>query len=93
MARVRGAARRSRDGDELDDETIEALAAEAETGYDLAHAEPRRIGRPSLGDGVSPRVSFRASPAVYRAARERAAREGRSVSDLAREAVERYLAS
>lgn len=93
MARVRGTERRLRDGDELDDKTIEALAAEAEVGYDLALAEPRRTGRPSLGEGVSPRVSFRASPTLYRAAQERAAREGRSVSDLAREAVKRYVAS
>jgi type I restriction enzyme, R subunit len=79
-------------GDVLTEREIDALAAEAETGYDLSHAARRRSGRPSLGSGVSPRVSFRASPTLYQAARDRAAREGRSVSDLAREAVERYVA-
>lgn len=54
-----------------------------------------RRGRRSLTGGAahSPRVSFRV-PADLRAAAEKAAeREGRSVSELAREALERYLAS
>lgn len=52
-----------------------------------------RAGRPSLGAaGVhSPRVSFRVPEQVRRRAEERAAQEGRSVSEVAREALERYL--
>ncbi|HEY3112049.1 MAG TPA: CopG family transcriptional regulator [Chloroflexota bacterium] len=96
MAKVtarRGERMRTKGGDALTEQEIEALAAEAEAGYDLSRARRQRSGRPSLGEGVSPRVSFRASPALYQAARDRAAREGRSVSELAREAVERYVAS
>lgn len=76
-------------GDVLTDQQVEALAAEAKTGYDLAQARRRRVGRPSLGSGASPRVSFRTTRTLYEAARERAAREG--LSDLAREAMERFV--
>lgn len=50
-----------------------------------------RRGRPALGDVKqhSPRV-FRVPEQVRRQA-ERAAAEGRSVSEIAREALERYL--
>lgn len=82
----------AKEGDVLTEAEIDALAAEAEDGYDLSRAGQRSLGRPSLGSGVSPRVSFRASPALYRAARDRADREGRSVSELARDAMERYIA-
>ena len=78
-------------GDVLTEHDVEALAAEAEAGYDLDQATPQRVGRPSLEAGVSPRVSFRTSRTLYETARKRAAREGRSVSALAREAMERYV--
>jgi len=84
---------RTKGGDVLADQDIDGLAAEAEAGYELAQARPQRVGRPSLEAGVSPRVSFRTSRTLYDAARERAAKEGRSVSELAREAVERYVAA
>ena len=94
MAQVksRQAKLRTRSGAEIAPTTADALAAEAERGYDLAQAERHRVGRPSLGArGVSPRVSFRATPELYRAAKRRALKEGRSVSELAREAVDRYV--
>lgn len=52
-----------------------------------------RAGRPSLGTPGrhSPRVSFRIPEQTRCRAEERAAREGRSVSEIAREALERYL--
>src|SRR5690606_19619452 len=51
-------------------------------------------GRPSLGgQGRSPQVTFRAPPALRAAAEERAARDGKTVSQLAREAFELYLHS
>jgi predicted HicB family RNase H-like nuclease len=79
-------------GDEITPEVADALAAEAESGYDLSKAKRRRVGRPSLaGKGASPRMSFRTTPDLYRAAKKRAEKEGRSVSDLAREAVANYL--
>jgi hypothetical protein len=54
----------------------------------------RSRGRPSLTGATetSPRVSFRIPEQLRRTADERARREGRTVSDLAREALERYLA-
>lgn len=57
-----------------------------------------RRGRRPLGDdapaiGHSPRVSFRVPEQTRRRAEERARTEGRSVSEVAREALERYLAS
>jgi cytosine/adenosine deaminase-related metal-dependent hydrolase len=89
QAKVRASA-----GAEVDSATTDALAAEAERGYDLSKAKRRRVGRPSLGArGASPRVSFRATPELYRAAKRRAREEGRSVSELAREAVARYIGS
>jgi cytosine/adenosine deaminase-related metal-dependent hydrolase len=79
-------------GDEITPEIADALAAEAERGYDLSKAKRQRVGRPSLaGVGPSPRLSFRTTPDLYRAAQKRAKEEGRSVSDLAREAVARYV--
>lgn len=61
---------------------------------DPSEFERRYVGRPSLGRaGESPRVSFRASPKLFRAAWKRADEEGRSLSSLAREALERYLKS
>jgi len=96
MAKVkkRHTEQRTRSGAEITPDVADALAAEAERGYDLSKARRRRAGRPSLGrDGVSPRVSFRATPELYRAAKRRAKQEGRTVSELAREAVARYVDS
>ena len=45
-----------RNGQILTEEMIEALAREAEAGLNPAKARPRRVGRPSLGEGISPRV-------------------------------------
>ena len=84
---------RTKSGDLLTEEDIEALAAEAEAGYDLSKAKRQYVGRPSLGEegSTSPRVSFRMARGLYDAARARAEREGRTVSDVAREAMERYV--
>jgi len=81
----------SRDtGTALTPDLIEALAAEAEAGYDLSDATIVRTGRPALQKGApaSPRVSFRAPRALEKAARARAAAEGRSLSALARDALQ-----
>jgi hypothetical protein len=84
----------SASGVEITPEVADALAAEAERGYDLSKAERQLVGRPSLsGAGTSPRLSFRLTPELYRAAQRRAEEEGRSISDLAREAVSRYVNS
>jgi hypothetical protein len=94
MAKVKKRTPRTKAGLEVTPEVADELAAEAERGYDLAKAKRQRVGRPSLGGGgVSPRMSFRATPELYQAAQARAEREGRSVSDLAREALARYVQS
>ncbi|MHB8574813.1 MAG: CopG family transcriptional regulator [Dehalococcoidia bacterium] len=81
-------------GQVLTEADIEALAAEAEAGYDLSKGTVvyvGRGGRPSLGAGVSPRIGFRTSRALYAAAVARAAQEGRTVSELARAAIAQYV--
>ena len=81
-------------GTEITPEIADELAAEAERGYDLSKGRVVLVGRPSLsGHGSSPRLSFRIPPALYRAAKKRAKEEGRTVSELAREAVARYVTS
>jgi len=83
---------RTKSGLEVTPEVADALADEAERGYDLSKAKRQFVGRPSLsGSGASPRMSFRITPELYLALEERAEKEGRSVSDLAREAVARYI--
>lgn len=76
---------RDRQGRRITEEYAERAAEEA-----LQIARP---GRPSLGapGRHSPRVSFRIPEQTRRRAEQRAAEEGRSVSELAREALERYL--
>jgi predicted HicB family RNase H-like nuclease len=55
----------------------------------------RPSGRPSLSGAKapSPQVTFRVSPELRAKAAAEAARQGRRISDVAREALERYLAS
>lgn len=83
---------RLKDGRRLTDELAEQLA-----GQTLAEVRRQNLvpGRQSLsGGGVhSPRVQFRVPESLRAAAEERAAEEGVSLSVLAREALERYLAS
>ncbi|HEY2537675.1 MAG TPA: ribbon-helix-helix domain-containing protein [Solirubrobacteraceae bacterium] len=87
MTKIRTAA-----GDELSEEDIEALADEAERGYDLDKAIRVTVGRPSLGtEGVSPRIQVRVDPTLATALRERARREKRSVSEITRIALHEYL--
>jgi len=96
MSKVKKAGRypKTKSGLEITPEIADELADEAERGYDLSNAERRLVGRPSLsGNGTSPRMSFRITPELYLALEQRAEKEGRSVSDLAREAVARYVQS
>jgi hypothetical protein len=85
----------TRSGAVITEEIAEEMAEEIERdGLDISKLERRYVGRPSLGAaGKSPRVSFRASPELYKAAWARADKEGRSLSDLAREALTKYMKS
>jgi len=85
----------SSSGAVITEEIAEQMAEEFERdGLDPARVERLYVGRPSLGPkGLSPRVSFRVAPEVHKAAWARADKEGRSLSDLAREAFTRYMDS
>jgi hypothetical protein len=80
----------------LDAALLQKLSVEAERGYDLSQA--RRVilrpGRPAKGEpvGESPRVGSRVRASVYAAARERAAREGVTLSSVIRGLLEDYAA-
>jgi len=82
-------------GTVITEELAEQWAEEFEQNPpDPSQLKRRYVGRPSLSEaGRSPRVSFRVPMDVYKAAWKRADAEGRSLSSLAREALERYLDS
>jgi hypothetical protein len=83
---------RTRSGTKLTKKVIEALADEAERGYDLTKAKRVSFGRPSLGPaGTSPRVQIRVDPGLAEALRTRAKEEHRSVSEIARTALREYV--
>ena len=81
-------------GNELTEERLKQFADEAQLGYDLSTAKRVRArpGRPSLAEGESPRISYRVPASLFDAAASRAKAEGRTLSELAREALRRYLA-
>ena len=82
-------------GTVITEELAEQWADEFERNPpDPSEFERRYVGRPSLSaEGRSPRVSCRVSMDLYQAAWKRADEESRSLSSLAREALERYLDS
>ncbi|MEX0874289.1 MAG: CopG family transcriptional regulator [Actinomycetota bacterium] len=88
MARLK-----TKSGTPLTKERNERLAKEAEKGYDLSKSKRARVqrGRPSLEEGVSPRISYRVGQGLYKQAKKKADAEGRTVSEIAREALERYV--
>ena len=84
---------RTKSGTILTHEIEEALADEAEAGYDLGAATAAPSGRPSLGRGISPRLDLRVEAELSDALHRRAKQEHRSVSAVARDAIRQYLAS
>jgi hypothetical protein len=82
---------KSKSGVPINDELADKLAQEAERGYDLSLGRP--VGRKSLagGSGRSPRLNFRTTHDLYERAAARAEREGKTVSQLAREALEKFV--
>jgi hypothetical protein len=83
---------RTRSGTKLTKKVVDALAEEAERGYDLTKAKRVHMGRPALGDsGTSPRVQVRVDPDLAKALRARARKEHRSVSEVARTALREYI--
>jgi hypothetical protein len=79
-------------GRPLSDADIERLAGRLDEGIDLSRWQPRR-GRPTLDPNAhehSPRIAVRIPDALNDRVRTRAAREGRSVSDVVRALLEGY---
>lgn len=82
-----------RSGQVLTDEIAEELADEIESEREFKWARRRPVGRPSLnGDGITPRVSFRIPTELYEELRVRANKDRRTISDITREALEKFLA-
>ena len=82
---------RSKSGVPITDDLAEQLADEAEAGYELTPS--KRVGRKSLAgaDGISPRVNFRMTAELQARAQARAEKEGKTISEIAREALEQYV--
>jgi hypothetical protein len=78
--------------DSLSDTRLEALADEAERGYDVnAILQRRRGGRPPLGSAAASVESVRLDPDLKRELLLRAARDHTSVSEVIRRAIGEYL--
>lgn len=77
----------------LDPAYEQHLAAEAEAGFDPATLIRRQAGRPSLSGraGQSKRVDLRVDDETYGAIQRIAERDHRRVSDVVRDAINRYL--
>jgi hypothetical protein len=82
---------KTKTGRVLTDAEIEALADDAERGYDVDQLITRRRGRPMLGRGPSEIVPVRLDPEMKRAVEARAEAEHQSTSEIIREALRRYL--
>lgn len=83
----------TKSGKVIDDDMIEALADEAEEGYDVDALIARRgqRGRPPLGRGASTVESFRIDDDLKGALAARAESEGVPASEILRRALKEYL--
>lgn len=81
-----------KDGTPITDADVEAMADEAEQGYDVdTLLRRRRGGRPTLGSAAASVESVRLDPELKRALLVRAAQEHVSVSEVIRRAIGEYL--
>jgi hypothetical protein len=73
-------------------EIEEHWSKECEEGFDISTWTRVRVGRPPLdGVRVSERITIRVPPDLYDAAKAKADKEKRSISNLTREALQRYV--
>jgi hypothetical protein len=70
---------------------IEAMADEAERGYDVEMLKTRRRGRPMLGTAPAEVVPVRLDPDLKQAVEARAEAEHTTTSEIIREALRRFL--
>lgn len=82
---------RTRSGEPIIDELLEQLATKADEGFDVDEIMRRRGGRPPMGSSAAAVESVRLDPELSEALRHRAEQEGRTNSDLIRDALRRYL--
>ncbi|MBI4729394.1 MAG: ribbon-helix-helix protein, CopG family [Acidobacteria bacterium] len=80
-----------RDDSPVTEEMVEALADEAERGYDVEEIQRRRGGRPAMGTAPAGVESVRLDPELKRDLLLRAAEEHISVSEVIRRALRRYV--
>ena len=80
-------------GEAIDDDAIEALADEAEAGFDVDEVLARRgtRGRPRLGSAPSTVESVRLDPELKERLVRRAEHDGVPVSEVIREALRHHL--
>ena len=78
-------------GKQVTEELVETLAVKAEEGFDVEEILRRRGGRPTMGSAAASVESVRLDPELSEALRERAEQEGRTNSELIRDALRRYL--
>ncbi len=83
----------TKSGRPITDKDVDALAAEAEAGYDANALIARRNkrGRPAIGNGPASVESVRLDPELRRQLLERAEAEGTTTSELIRAALRGYL--
>jgi hypothetical protein len=80
------------DGTPITDEMVEAMADEAERGYDIEEIRRRRRGgRPPMGSAPSSVESVRLDPELKRDLLLHAAEQQISVSEAIRRAIGQYL--
>jgi hypothetical protein len=82
---------RTRTGKVLTDADIEAMADEAERGYDTETLKARRRGRPMLGAAPAEVVPVRLDPELKEAVEARAEADHTTTSEIIREALRRFL--
>jgi hypothetical protein len=82
---------KTRTGRVLTDADIDAMAEDAERGYDPAVPKTRRRGRPMLGSAPSEVVPVRLDPDLRQAVEERAATEHTTTSEIIRLALRQFL--
>ena len=82
---------KTKSGQPITDELIAELADKAEAGYDVDEMLRRRGGRPPMGSSAASVESVRLDPELSEALRKQAQKEGRTNSDVIREALRKYL--
>jgi predicted HicB family RNase H-like nuclease len=83
---------KTRSGQTLSEDDIDRLAATVNKGLDLSGWRARRRRPPldAAADAHAPRIAVRVPREVHRRVVARAAREGRSISEVVRDLLEGY---